>query len=237
VATPPLPTAFPDERARTATLTRMLGMQGVIGMFGHVSIRVPGTDTVLLSPGAGSDKTRVTADEIFVFGLDGTIREHPGVTIPIEWRLHTQIHRDRPEILCVVHLHAPHATLLGIAKRPFEPVFIHGAFVQRGIPTWDNPQLVTTDAMAADLSAALGHNVGVQMRGHGTVVCAETPELAFFFATFLEENARYQMQAATLGGAVPLSAENALACDRSTTGNARLIELLWNYHAAKAALT
>jgi ribulose-5-phosphate 4-epimerase/fuculose-1-phosphate aldolase len=234
---PPLPSAFPEERAKTATLTRMLGMQGVIGMFGHVSIRVPGTDTVLLSPGAGSDKTQVTADDVFVFNLDGTIREHPGLTVPIEWRLHTQIHRDRPDILCVAHLHAPHATLLGIANRVLEPVFIHGAFIRRGISTWDNPQLVTTDAMAADLSATLGDKIAVQMRGHGTVVCGETPELAFFFATFLEENARHQTQAAPLFGAVPLSPEHALACDEATTGNPRLIELVWNYHAAKAALT
>jgi hypothetical protein len=31
-------------RAKTATLTRMLNLQGTIGMFGHVSIRMPGTD-------------------------------------------------------------------------------------------------------------------------------------------------------------------------------------------------
>jgi ribulose-5-phosphate 4-epimerase/fuculose-1-phosphate aldolase len=91
--------------------------------------------------------------------------------------------------------------------------------------------------MAADLSETLGDKIAAQMRGHGTVVCGETPELAFFFSTFLEENARNQIQAAALGGAIPLSPENALACDKGTTGNPRLIELVWNYHAAKATLT
>ena len=40
-------------RRKTATLTRMLNHQGTIGMFGHVSVRVPGTNRVLLSPGGG----------------------------------------------------------------------------------------------------------------------------------------------------------------------------------------
>ena len=46
-------------RVKTATLTRMLNLQGTIGMFGHVSIRVPGTDICFISPGASTDKTTV----------------------------------------------------------------------------------------------------------------------------------------------------------------------------------
>ena len=230
---PPLPTSYPELREKTATLTRMLGMQGVIGMFGHVSVRVPGTNTVLLSPGAGSDKTKVTANDVFVFDIDGTIREHPGLTIPIEWRLHTQIHRDRSEIMCVVHLHAQHATLLGIAKCDFAPVFLHGAWLRDGVPTWDNPRLVMSDEMAADLSQTLGRHIAVQMRGHGTVVCGETPELAFFYSTFLEENARHQMQAAGLGGAVPMSDVDALACANGTVKNERLLDLVWSYNESR----
>ena len=52
-------------RAKTATLTRMLNLQGTIGMFGHVSIRVPGTDTCFISPGASTEKTTVRPEQIF----------------------------------------------------------------------------------------------------------------------------------------------------------------------------
>jgi ribulose-5-phosphate 4-epimerase/fuculose-1-phosphate aldolase len=211
-----------------------LGVHELIGMFGHLSVRVPGTDIVLLSPGAGAEKTRVTADDVFVFGLDGTILEHPGLSIPIEWRIHTQIHRDRPEIMSVVHLHARHATLLGIARRALEPVFLHGAFLHRLVPTWDNPRLVTTDALAADLSATLGATRAVQMRGHGSVVCGETPEAALFYSLFLEENARQQVEAAALGGAIALTEEEAVACLAGTVENAGFFERVWGYYAQKA---
>ncbi|MGH7032385.1 MAG: class II aldolase/adducin family protein, partial [Stellaceae bacterium] len=106
-------------RRKLAVMCRTVGLQGSIGLFGHISLRIPGTDIVLMTPGAGSEKTAVRADEIFVFDLAGKIHHHPGgdrpIQIPAEWRIHTQIHRDRPELGCVAHLHAQASTVLGIA--------------------------------------------------------------------------------------------------------------------------
>ena len=163
-------------REKTATLSRMLGHQGTIGMFGHVSIRVPGTNRVFISPGASTEKSTVRPKDIFVFDVDGTIVEHPGGLVPLEWRIHTQIHRDRPDAMCIAHLHAPHARALGIAGKEVVPVFLHGSFLRGGVPTWDNPRLVVTDEQAADLSRALGNKMAVQMRGHGSVVVGATAE-------------------------------------------------------------
>ncbi len=151
-------------REKTATLTRMLNLQGSIGMFGHVSIRVPGTSKCFISPGASTEKSAVRPEQIFVYDIDGTIVEHPGGLIPLEWRIHTQIHRDRPDAMCVCHLHAPHARALAIAGKPLVPVFLHGAFLCTGVPTWDNPRLVVTDEQAGDLSRTLGdHGRGVRL--------------------------------------------------------------------------
>lgn len=225
--------AYDEERVTTSTLCRMLGHQGVIGMFGHVSVRVPGTDHVLISPGAGSDKTAVRPEDIFVYHIDGDIVAHPGHEIPLEWRIHTQVHRDRPDTMCVIHLHSPHATTLGITNVDLQPVFLHGSFLHSGVPTWNEPRLVINDDLAARLSAELGDHLAVQMRGHGTVVVGPTPEAAFYYAMFLEENAAHQTRAAPLGGAIPLEHDDAVACARGTI-NDRLLHLLWSYHARKA---
>ncbi|HEY9132531.1 MAG TPA: class II aldolase/adducin family protein [Dyella sp.] len=223
-------------RRKTAVMCRMLSLQGSIGMFGHVSIRVPGTDRILLSPGAGSEKALVKPEDVFVFDINGEILEHPGLEVPLEWRIHTQIHRDRPEIMSVTHLHAQHSTLLGIAGKPMVPVFLHGAFLYTGVPTWDNPRLVVSDPQAASLSAALGKNVAVQMRGHGSVIVGESAEIAFFRSTFFEENARKQVEAEILGGALPLSPEEAADCARGTF-NPRLLRLLWGYYELRSEQT
>jgi ribulose-5-phosphate 4-epimerase/fuculose-1-phosphate aldolase len=222
-------------RAKTATMARMLNLQGTIGMFGHVSIRVPGTNKCFISPGASTEKATVRPENIFVFDIDGTIIEHPGGHIPLEWRIHTQIHRDRPDAMCVAHLHAPHARALGIAGREVVPVFLHGSFLRDGVPTWNNPRLVVNDEQAADLSRALGDRMVAQMRGHGSVVVGATAEEAFFACTFLEENSAIQLQAEILGGAIPLSPEEAKDCAEGTF-NPRLFPLLWMFYERKVRL-
>jgi ribulose-5-phosphate 4-epimerase/fuculose-1-phosphate aldolase len=222
-------------REKAATLTRMLNWQGTIGMFGHVSVRVPGTDRCFVSPGASTDKTLVGPEHMFVYNIDGSIIEHPGGLIPLEWRIHTQIHRDRPDAMCVVHLHAPHARALGIANKPLKPVFLHGSFLCTGVPTWDNPRLVVNDALASDLSKALGGYRCCQMRGHGTVVVGTSAEEAFFACTFLEENAQIQLQAEVMGGAIPLSDDEARDCAEGTF-NPRLFPLLWSFYERKVKL-
>jgi ribulose-5-phosphate 4-epimerase/fuculose-1-phosphate aldolase len=220
-------------RRKLAILCRIVGMQRSIGLYGHVSIRVPDTDLVLMTPGAGSRKTRVRADQIFVFNLDGAILNHPGgdrpMQIPIEWRIHTQIHRDRPEILCVAHLHARASTLMGIAKREIVPVFSQGYVAHGGIPTWEYPGLVLNDEQAEALSKALGGRVACQMRGHGSVVVGETPETCLQNCTFIEENAQYQIDAEALGGAKPFAPEIWDAIGRQRRSGTGGTQLLWNY--------
>jgi ribulose-5-phosphate 4-epimerase/fuculose-1-phosphate aldolase len=230
--TPPVETEA-ELRVKTAVMCMMLNLQGSIGMFGHVSIRVPGTDRVLISPGAGSEKGAIRPEQVFVFDIHGEILEHPGGEIPLEWRIHTQIHRDRPEIMSIAHLHARHSILLGVANRELVPVFLHGAFLHTGVPTWDDARLVVNDTQAASLSKALGDAVAVQQRAHGSVVVGETAEICFFRCTFLEENARKQVEAEVLGGAIPLSPEEAADCARGTF-NPRLLRLLWGYYQRKA---
>lgn len=222
-------------RAKTAALTRMLNQQGVIGMFGHVSIRIPGTDKCFISPGASTEKSTVRPEDVFLYSLDGEIIEHPGGLIPLEWRIHTQIHRDRPDAMCVCHLHAPAARALGITRKAVKPMFLHGAFLCTGVPTWDNPRLVVADDQAASLSHALGDHCACQMRGHGSVVVGASAEEAFFACTFLEENSQIQLQAELYGTDFGLSEDEARDC-RTGTFNQRLFALLWDFYDRKAAL-
>src|SRR5579863_4192548 len=146
-------------RRKLAILCRIVGMQDSIGIYGHISLRVPDTDIVLLTPGAGNRKTRVRTDQIFVFDLEGNILNHPGgdrpLSIPLEWRIHTQIHKDRPEAQCVAHLHAPASTLMGIAGQEIVPVFAQAYVMRGGIPTWDDPGLILNDEDARALSQVL----------------------------------------------------------------------------------
>jgi ribulose-5-phosphate 4-epimerase/fuculose-1-phosphate aldolase len=220
-------------RRKLAIMCRVAGMQGSIGLYGHISIRVPDSDIVLITPGAGSEKTAVRIDQLFVFNLAGQILYHPGgdrpMQIPAEWRIHTQIHKDRPELGCVAHLHAHASTLLGIVGRDIVPVFSQSSFLVGGVPTWDDPRMVLDDSSAVALSKALGKAVACQMRGHGSVVVGETAEAALAACTFIEENARYQVEAEPFGGIKPFPKEvwAQLAAERRGDWGARLVWQYW----------
>jgi hypothetical protein len=49
-------TSEKDLREQLATCTRIFAMQGMIGVFGHVSVYQPDIKRVLITPGMGSDK-------------------------------------------------------------------------------------------------------------------------------------------------------------------------------------
>lgn len=217
-------------RRKLAVMCRIVGLQGHIGLFGHISLRIPNTDIVLITPGAGSEKTAVRTDEIFVFDIDGNIHYHPGgdrpMQIPLEWRIHTEIHRRRPEVGCVAHLHAHNSTLLGIAHQKIVPVYSRGAMFCDAVPTWENPRLVVNDAMAASLASTMGDCVACLMRGHGSVVVGETAETALVALTYMEENARFQVEAASLGGAKPMSADEIADCSKGVLG---IAQRMWDF--------
>ncbi len=44
-----------DLREQLATCTRIFAMQGLIGLFGHVSVYQPESKTIFVTPGSGSD--------------------------------------------------------------------------------------------------------------------------------------------------------------------------------------
>ena len=51
-------------REKLATCARALGRIGCLGLGGHVSLRIPDSDLILITPGGGLDKEKLTADDM-----------------------------------------------------------------------------------------------------------------------------------------------------------------------------
>ena len=112
-------------REQLATCTRIFAMQGMIGLFGHISAYQPETKTIFITPGSGSDKANFSAGDMIAIDADGRAQENKQ-SPPVDWPIHTALHAARADALAVAHLHTPYATLFAIAKREFRPVTLQG---------------------------------------------------------------------------------------------------------------
>jgi len=161
---------------------------------------------VLITPGMGSDKAKLQAEQIICTDLDGKPLEGKSGP-PVEWPIHTALHRARQDALAVAHLHTPYATLFSIAKREFRPVTLQGAIFSAGVPLYPEAQLITTPARAAGLYNIMGDKRAVLLRGHGIVVAGMNLKEVLFASLVLEDDAKKSMQAATLGEIGTISQE------------------------------
>jgi len=222
-----------DLREQLATCTRIFAMQGMIGVFGHVSVYQPETKRVFITPGMGSDKGSLRAEDMLITDLDGKPlegREGP----PVEWPIHTALHGARADAVAVAHLHTPYATLFTIAKREFQPVTLQGAIFSEGVPLYPQAQLITTPARGSSLLKVIGDKRAVLLRGHGIVVAGKNLQEVLFASLVLEDDAKKTMQAATLGEVGTISPEE---CRTFGTEIAleRRAQRAWNYFCSLEA--
>jgi ribulose-5-phosphate 4-epimerase/fuculose-1-phosphate aldolase len=185
-------------REKLATATRVLAMQGLLGLFGHISVYDPETKRVFMSPASGSDKANVEPEDILIGDLNGRVLEGKN-PLPIEWPIHTTLHAARSDALSVFHLHSPYATLFAIARREFHPVTLQGTMFSDGVPLHTEADLVKTPEQGRRLAELIGPRRAALMRGHGIVVVGQDVEEALYASLILEDDARKAVLAATLG--------------------------------------
>jgi len=220
-------TSEKDLREQLATCTRIFAMQGMIGVFGHVSVYQPETKRILITPGMGSDKGSLRAEDMVPMDLDGQLlagKERP----PVEWPIHTALHAARADALAVAHLHTPYATLFAIAKREFQPVTLQGAIFSEGVPLYSEAQLITTPARGSNLLKVIGEKRAALLRGHGIVVAGKNLPEVLFASLVLEDDAKKSMQAASLGTVGYISPEECRAFDAEIALERRA-QRAWDY--------
>jgi L-fuculose-phosphate aldolase len=93
-------------REDIVNVMRNLYRRGLVSaLSGNVSVRVPGTNYVWITP-SGIFKGGLTVDDLVKIDLDGNVVE--GFRRPSsEWRFHVVVYRVRPEINAVIHAHNP----------------------------------------------------------------------------------------------------------------------------------
>jgi HCOMODA/2-hydroxy-3-carboxy-muconic semialdehyde decarboxylase len=118
-----------------------------------------------------------------------------------------------------------------------QAMFHNAAFLAGGVPVWDIRQsfgttdmLVCNCARGADLAAVLDGGTVALMRGHGSIACGETLQLAVYRAVYTEVNARIQHWTQALaadGEMAALSPEEGTLADVANSGASLRAWELW----------
>src|SRR2546421_911831 len=218
----------------------MLANESVLDAFGHVSLRHPGDPERYLLPRSRSPQL-IEPSDVLEFTLDSEPVKPATEKLFAERVIHGCIYQARPDVMAVVHHHAPAVLPFAIAGVPIVPVFHLGAAAGEHVPFWDQRDefgdtnlLVVKPEEGRSLARALGSHAAVLMTHHGaTVVGRDLPELVSR-TIFMCRNAEYQLQAQMLGKVVPLSSGEARLAG-SINAMPNVVGRTWEYWSMRLA--
>ena len=152
--------------------------------------------------GLGLDE--ITTDNLLLVDEDLNVLEGDGMPNPAN-RFHSWLYRARPDINCIVHTHAPHASALAMLEVPLEiahmdTCVLYGqvAFLKKwpGIPVGNEEGEI--------ISEALGDKKAILLAHHGLLVSGATVEEACVLGVMFERAARLQLLAMASGQVQPI---------------------------------
>jgi len=207
---------------------RMLERAGIINHSGHCSARRD-ADSFFVNTGA-SVRGALTVDDIVAVDLDGQPIEGAGAP-PIEFHIHSELYRARPDVNAVMHTHPQWSTFLTMAGVPYKKVYAQGVLLGE-LPVMDSPMPINARQMGEKVAATLGHHPAALLKAHGAVTVGGDIVEAFVLAAYLEENAYRQYMAMQIGEPYVFSDAEQQAC-REKLWSPNLFKKTWDHYYSK----
>jgi ribulose-5-phosphate 4-epimerase/fuculose-1-phosphate aldolase len=203
-AGPPDPKLIED----LVAANRILADQNLLDGWGHVSVRHDRDPNRFLMA-RGMAAQLVTAQDIIEFDLDSRPVDTHGLPMSAlftERYIHGEIYKLRPDVIAIVHTHAPSLIPFGVTKVPLLPMYHRSAFISFGIPVFEirdragmTDMLIRNATLGHNLAETLGDHPAALMRGHGAVITGPSLPRVVGRTIFLALNATLQAQAMSMG--------------------------------------
>jgi ribulose-5-phosphate 4-epimerase/fuculose-1-phosphate aldolase len=154
----------------------ILDHEGITDGFGHVSVRIPGTEAFLTL--AGVSPGCATVNRLVLLGFDGRYLGGEKAP-PYEWPIHACIMRARPEVMSVSHTHSKWSSLFSVLKGGLRPIHMYATVLPAaGPPIYASAGLIGNVERGGALATALNDSAAVLMRAHGDAVVGASLEQA-----------------------------------------------------------
>ncbi len=163
----------------------------VSGTGGNLSVRIPETDTVLVTP-RGVSLGEVGEESSLLLDLNGAILENPRNLVPSkESSFHLAVYRHRPEAGAVAHLHPPFATAYSALGNPLPLVTVSSRVNLAEVPCIDcalpgSEELCDLVRKGID---CYPNSRTMLMKDHGILAIGADLKTAFYLADLVEDTA------------------------------------------------
>lgn len=196
-----------NTRDSVAEAARRLADAGLlIGTAGNVSMR--DGDLVAVT-GTGVVLADCTTEDVVLVTMDGAVAEGP-LAPTSELDLHLGLYAGRPEVVAVVHTHAPYSTAVACVLDEL-PMLHYSQLVLGGTVRVAPYATFGTPELAHHVREALQGRQAALMSNHGSVAVGATLEQAVEHALLLEWLAALHHRASVLGTPRVLTKEQQAA--------------------------
>jgi ribulose-5-phosphate 4-epimerase/fuculose-1-phosphate aldolase len=230
--------ASQDLRTELVLADQILSNQNVLDAYGHVSVRSdrnPNHYLMSRAVAAGS----VTNRDIVEYDLDSQPTDGNTAALFIERFIHGEIYKARPDVMAIIHCHAPEVIPFGVTNVPLLPLSHMAGFLGEGVPVFEirkaggvTDMLIRTPALGKALAQTLADKPAALLRGHGAVVVATNLHIVVGRAYYMAMNARLQQQAIMLGGKVTYMEKEEAKKSAPQDG----FERAWEFWKSKATV-
>ena len=199
-------------------------------VYGHVTYRETGAQTFWMKPVAlGLDE--ITPGTLIRVDLEGNVVEGE-LPRHLEWPIHAEILRARPDITCVVHTHPLYSIAFAATGEPLHAVSHEGAqFTPPDVPRFTRTSdLITTRELGEEVARTMGGSLACYLMNHGIVVAGNTIDQAVVSAINLERASQVQLLAAASGHSFRWTNDEEIAGKREKVFGEGMLRNVWNYY-------
>lgn len=218
-------------REDLVTANQILANEGVLDALGHVSVRHPENDSMLVS--AYQSPALVESDDLLEMTFEGEVLDDQDTYS--ETVIHRAIYRARDDVNAVVHHHAPSIIPFTSSSVEFRSVTHVGALFYDETPTFrdysnERGRMVVGEEEGDRMAATLGGGRAMFLANHGANVVGRSIREAVVVTMHFVNNAQHQLWTELLGSPEYLhDGEEAKRTVEEVILRPRTVDRVWNY--------
>ena len=118
---------------------RILGAEGVVDAYGHISVRNPDNpERYFLSQSRSPEL--VSEDDVMEYDLDSNPIDQQGRPMYSERPIHGALYQARPDVMSVCHSHAYALVPFTVTDTPIKPIWTMSGAIGTEVPIWHEDQ-------------------------------------------------------------------------------------------------